>query len=217
MRKSLALKTLLCSPVKTLLTFLLIASASFTFFSRVTDYAITSRETTNAESFYHGVAALDNSVPFMDLSVGGGYGIGYKPKNKPWPRDSQIGEFTSLPGVTLADTRYMTAGTVEDYKRLPNKDYSDNNVGRFVLEGTYVGYKDVEGDEDKIELAFDEVKVFAGEVNPAPGEPVRISHNAIETVANDVNPYPRKFFDGLKMGSRCLVIGGYNETDGNNL
>lgn len=217
MRKSLALKTLLRSPVKTLLTFLLIASASFAFFSRVTDYAITSREVTNAKSFYHGVAALDNSVPFMDLSVGGGYGIGYKPKNKPWPGDEQIGKFTSLPGVTLADTRYMTAGMVEDYKRLPNKDYSDNHVGHFVLEGTYVGYKDVEGAEDMIELVFDEVTVFAGEVNLVPGEPVRICHNSIEKVANDVNPYSRKFFEGLKKGSRCLVIGGYNETDGSNL
>ena len=67
MRNSLALKTLLRSPVKTLLTFLLIAAASFALFSRITDYAVTSREAANAESFYHGVAALDNTVPAMQV------------------------------------------------------------------------------------------------------------------------------------------------------
>lgn len=51
MKKSSALKTLLRSPLKSLLTFLLIAAASFALFSRVTDYAITTREAGKAESF----------------------------------------------------------------------------------------------------------------------------------------------------------------------
>ena len=63
MRKSMALKTMIRSPLKTLLTFLLIVAASFSLFSRVTDYAVTMRETKRAESFYHGVAALDNTLP----------------------------------------------------------------------------------------------------------------------------------------------------------
>jgi len=63
MKKSLALKSLLRSPMKTLLTFLLIAAASFALFSRVIDYAVTTRETENAKSLYHAVAFLDNEVP----------------------------------------------------------------------------------------------------------------------------------------------------------
>ena len=78
MRNSTNLKTLFRSPLKTILTFFLIGAASFAFFSRVTDYAITMREASKAESFYSGVAALDNSVPPM------GY---YDPEPKPWPED----------------------------------------------------------------------------------------------------------------------------------
>ena len=217
MRKSLTLKTLLRSPAKTLLTFLLIAAASFALFSRVTDYAVTSRETANAESFYHGVAALDNSVPILELSRGGGYTSAIKPKDKPWPGDEQLEKLTSLPGVTLTDTRYMTAGRIEDYKRLISEDYAGQNRGSFVLEGTYVGYKDAKGGGDEIELAFDDVKVLAGEVKIVSGEPVIISHNAIEKVEDEENPYPREFFDSLKVGSRCLVIGSYSETDKSSL
>ena len=65
MKKSLALKSLLRSPLKTLVTFLLIAAASFALFSRVTDYAVTTRETAQAARIFTGVAALDNTMPRM--------------------------------------------------------------------------------------------------------------------------------------------------------
>lgn len=138
MSKSLALKTLLRSPVKTLLTFLLIAAASFALFSRVTDYAVTGRETANAESFYHGVAALDNTVPDMtvDWSEDGiAYIMAYETENKPWPSKEQLKEFSSLPGVTMADSRYMTAGLVEGCKRVADESYGDYSMDYFVLEG----------------------------------------------------------------------------------
>ena len=57
MRKSMILKTLLRSFWKTVLTFLLIITASFALFSQVTNYAVTAREITHAKSFYRGVAA----------------------------------------------------------------------------------------------------------------------------------------------------------------
>lgn len=112
MRKSYAIKTILRTSLKTLMTFLLLAAASFALFSKVTDYAVTSRETARAESFYHGVAALDNTVP----PINSGEGIIYA-DDKPWPSDGKMDEFASLPGVTLVDKRYMTAGLVEDFKR----------------------------------------------------------------------------------------------------
>lgn len=89
MRKHMGLKILLRAPLKTLLTFLLITSASFALFFRVTDYAVTTRETAKAESFYNGVAALDNTVPDMlqtDDSVDGlSYGIIHEMEDKAWP------------------------------------------------------------------------------------------------------------------------------------
>lgn len=63
MRKTLTLKTMLRTPVKTMLTFLLIAASSFTLFSHVADYSITAREAAKIKDSCYGVAALDNTVP----------------------------------------------------------------------------------------------------------------------------------------------------------
>ena len=221
MRKSLTLKMLLRSPLKTLLTFLLIAAASFTLFSRVTDYVITNRETANAEKFYHGVAALDNTVP--DIMVSGEkegvfFSIGHETENKPWPEEEKIKEFSSLPGVTLADTRYMTAGLVEDYKRLVDEHSSAYSLGRFVLEGTYIGYEEVSGAESTIELVFDDVVVIAGEIEVESEKTVKINHICIEEDLEGVkNPYSQKYFDELEKGSRCLLKGKYTDTSGQGL
>lgn len=209
MRKSTALKTLLRSPAKTLLTFLLIAAASFALFSRVTDYAVTTRESAKAESFYYGVAALDNSTPPIDY---------YYPEPKPWPSDAQIEEFSSLPGVTLADTRYMTDGLIEDYKRIIDED-SSYETAEFVLEGTYEGYKDYEygdvGSYIKRYLNFSDIKVLAGDVKVDPRHPLQVVASFWpEAVSHYKQPFSTSFFDRLKKGSRFLVLGDYSERTG---
>lgn len=216
MRKSIALKTLLRAPLKTLLTFLLIAAASFALFSRVTDYAVTTREAARAEEFYHGVAALDNTVPPISSEEG----IIYV-DDKSWPADEKIEEFASLPGVTLVDKRYMTAGLVEDYKRLPvDKDYTPYYTGEFVVEGTYSGYEDG-GSGTRIDLLLDDVTVLAGDIALDSGKPLRIMTAAIEVEDSeavlDYGEKSRSFYDGLDKGTRCLVMGSYNETTGRTL
>lgn len=70
MRPGLSLKTLFRAPFKTLVTFLLIAAASFAVFYRVADYTVTQREMSRAISCYRGVAALDNGVPNTALILG---------------------------------------------------------------------------------------------------------------------------------------------------
>ena len=207
MRKSIGLKTLLRSPLKTLLTFLLIAAASFALFSRVTDYAVTTRESAKAESFYNGVAALDNSVPpvsFSQIVDGVEWQNLVSVDDKPWPSDEQIEEFTSLPGVTLTDTRYMTAGLIGDYKRLSDTANS-YGMGNIIFEATYDGYEERE-DSDYIYLSFHDVTLHASEIEFTPDESLQLSALATDEIPSGKNPYPREFFKKLKKGSRCLVF-----------
>lgn len=208
MRKNLALKTLWRTPLKTTLTFLLLAAGSFTLFSRVTDYATSTRESSKAESFYYGVAALDNSTPPIGH---------YYPEPKAWPDDTQIQEFSSLPGVTLADTRYTTDGFIEDYKRIidPEAYYS---TSEFVLEGTYDGYEEYDHggtDDESLYLLFHDIKVHAGELEYRLDMPLKIEAISYGHIYR--HSYSRKFFDGLKKGSRYLVVGVYSERSGSAL
>lgn len=221
MRKSLALKTLLRSPLKAMLTFLLLAAASFALFSRITDYAVTMREAANAESYYNGVAALDNTVPDMrviEYTETGGFAVTNEVEDKVWPTDEQLEEFISLPGITLVDSRHMTAGLVEDYERLIDKDDPDS-MGRFILEGTYLGYEDISNSTMIMELTFDDVTLLAGEIELDPERTVKINAIAEEpdTLGGEENPYLRAFFDKLEKGSRCLVVGEYYAAAGRGL
>jgi len=62
MKASLPFKTLFRSPVKTALTFVLLAAVSFAFFTCMAEYAVTSREFKNAALQYRGVDAAEDGV-----------------------------------------------------------------------------------------------------------------------------------------------------------
>jgi len=212
MRKSIALKTLLRAPVKMILTFLLIAAASFALFFRVTDYAVTTREAAKAESFYSGVAALDNSV--VPVVTDEGYYI--EPEPKAWPTDEQIKEFSSLPGVTLTDTRYITDGLVENYKRVIDQEESFAECD-FVVEGTYDGYEeyDVELKWSNLYLVLHDVTVHAGDIELNPDHTMKIKVGLQDDYFYHVKEqYPKSYFDTLKKGSRYLILGYYSERSG---
>lgn len=210
MKKSLAFKTILRSPVKTLLTFLLVAAASFALFSRVTDYVITSREAARAQSMYHGVAALDNSVEpiIMDYEY-------FEPDPKPWPTDEQLEEFASLPGVTLADIRYVTDGLVEDYKRVLS-DEDSWMTANYVVEGTYDGYEEYDGEQDysKLYLVFKDVKVYAGDIDIRNDEMKVLVQFEGDIAWKLSEKYSRSYFDALEKGKRYLSFGSYSERTG---
>lgn len=213
MRKSTALKTLLRSPLRTMLTFLLIVASSFALFSHVTDYAVTTRETGNAKSLYHAVASLDNEVEDIyitrQVSSPNGwamayYGSTYEMQDRPWPTKEQLEEFSSLPGVTLADTRYVTAGRVENYERMVGEgDYG----GYAVLEGTYRGYDcDESTPENHVSLQFDDIKVIACEKGPQIGTSITMESTPLGEMPYARSPYTRVFYDGLEKGCRCLML-----------
>lgn len=217
MKKSTALKTLLRAPAKTLLTFLLIAAASFMLFSRVTDYAVTTRENKKVENFYYATANLDNYVPSTYVETNSvnspdgtaltGYGFRYKMEQKPEPTKKQIEEFKSLPGVTLADINYLGAGRIEDYTRL------GRSSGYVLFEGTYEGYEDEYSNpsilRDHVSLKFDDVKVIDCEGGPELERSFSVSNIPLGDMFYAKSPYTRAYYDNLKPGSRCLML-AYN-------
>lgn len=214
MRKSIALKTLLRAPLKTLLTFLLIAAASFALFSRVTDYAVTMRETERVKGLYHAVASLDNEMPDIPMMVENvyspdrtrqvGYDTLYEMEDKPWLTEEELAEFASLPGVTLADTSYMTAGHVEDFKRMVGEGEFG---GAFMFEATYEGYEDGESvPENHILLKFDNVKVIARGGGPEIEEAFTTEFVPLGETYYAKSSYTKSFYDNLEIGSRCLVL-----------
>ena len=190
MRPSLSLKTLLRTPAKTIITFLLIAAASFALFSRVTDYAITSREMKQKEARYIGVVALDNGVPdtkFFNysnmpatLDMESNWLQGYKvlhEYNVPNAFTPELIEtFSSLSEFAAAEIRYMTGGIICDYRRLnshisASHDWGYDYTARFVIEATYSGVADL-GNGAYGNLLFNYNKHHAGDVQAEEGETI---------------------------------------------
>ena len=56
---SLSIRTLMRTPLKTLLTFLVLSATSFTFFFGIAEYVVTAREFRRAAGFYQGVGAVE--------------------------------------------------------------------------------------------------------------------------------------------------------------
>ena len=272
MRPLLSLKTLLRSPVSTILTFLLLAAASFALFSRVTDYAVTSREAARAASYYRGVAALDTGVPNTSgrltsvlnpdfaralgdglttdiFDTSGPMGDQY---SRMWNADTahetapppaltgeQIKEVTSLPQVTSADARVMTAGVSDKYTRV-NLDLDGGYIEPYTYNTRYV----IEGTLSKIDelyqgtpywgysLTFTDPNLLAG----YPGMIGRGStlfqmglrsmdggnYFGCESYSYDYcywmmldNPFGERFADTLKVGSRYLMVARWDPYMGN--
>ena len=233
MRPGLSLKTLLRAPFKTLMTFLLIAAASFAVFSRVAETAVTQREMGRATSYYRGVAALDNGVQntalfntsFMPNNVRGNY---YEMEMAP-PAGltaGLIGAFSALPGVSAADTRYMSAGIIDGLDRVVRygqyivmHDYTD----RFVIEGTISEISvDTLGGGNINRINVTDCNQLAGGIPLTQERTVSVIAFASDGTAvltkGDMrsffsiynNPYDQHFVDDLAVGDRCLIIGRWD-------
>ena len=159
MRPSLSIKTLFRSPLKTLLTFVLLAAASFMLVYTASDFALTNREYTNSVGTYRGlftveydIGSQDGKVPNFLLSDNSN-NVQYKYTNYEDKHQKSISKLDiesilSLPYVTSVSTRYMTSGISKDYwrKYVLNADFRKdffNVSARFVIEATFEGIEDV--------------------------------------------------------------------------
>ena len=130
MRKTTSLRMLLRSPVKTAVTFLLIAAASFLFLYNLLDYAMTKREYARTYSRYHGYFSVMHQEDQLVEAQAWPYFLS-DPKSNPActgepPYElyhtrtltaEELETLTSLPDVTRMEQRYMTGG-LADFRRI---------------------------------------------------------------------------------------------------
>lgn len=154
MRPKLALKTLLRSPARTVLIFILLAAVTFALFSQVMEYSITSREMKKAVSLYNGVTAVESSpapeeakdmstplIMFSDERVNAEvlpehWRNIYENLSYDHLTQEQTDKIDSLPYVTYTDTRYMTAGYSDTYYRVDDGIEFYEYTNQCVVEGT---------------------------------------------------------------------------------
>ncbi len=154
MKPLLSIKTLLRSPARTVLIFILIAAVTFSLFSQIMEYTVTSREIKLAVEKYDGVVTVEVSAlseeaaqtgnpyyMFTDDRVNGEYlpeywqerfgSLGYEHLT-----DEQIDALSELPYISYSDKRYMTAGFSEDYHRVDDGAEFYEYTHQCVVEAT---------------------------------------------------------------------------------
>ena len=187
MKKSTSLRMLLRSPVKTAVTLLLIAAASFLFLYNLLDYAMTKREYDRTYSQYHGYFSVMHQEDQLAEARAIDFFLSDPNSNPAWTGEpayelyhtrtltaEELKMLSTLPYVTRAEQRYMTGG-LSDYKRIYTYrslliGINLNNTKRVVIEGTYNGSNvDLSTlDPDHIygidvDLRLDDVEVLAGD------------------------------------------------------
>lgn len=211
MRPLLSLKTLYRTPIRTILTFALIAAAAFALFSRVADYTIMSRELDRAGSFYRGTAILDTGIPDTSENY---WRLAWLPDVTPPVLTSmQIEAFSSLPGVSSVDYRFMTAGFSDDISRydvMSNQLLSYNSYAdRFIVDITPIK---VDDKDDLSILHFRLNHLLAGH----PGLEIMTSINMLpwKLMLEDEPDYMfgEDFMQSLENGERYAMIGYFTGT-----
>lgn len=233
MNASLQLKALIRTPLKTILTFSLLAIVSFALFSRVSEYAIVEREIKNAAKSYVGVGSVEvqaskgviSGTPeyiFADprFNQDGFSQFQYKPLSK-----ELVESMKSFPFTTSWNSRYMTSGVSKQYLRIDEgPDYYDYTA-RVIIEGTLkdVNYNAVVSGSTYNELIIEDYHFLAGDPSLAAdlktlmirAFPNNIASGAgaafgdggrIIQVWDDSYIYDMEYIKNLKVGSRYVIV-----------
>ena len=161
MKKSTSLRMLLRSPVKTAVTLLLIAAASFLFLYNLLDYAMTKREYDRNYGEYHGYVSLlhpeDRRVGEMhEYWQQNRFFISDPASNPAYTGDypyeqyhlgiftgEEMNKLTTLPYVSRVEEHYMTQGVANFTRRFYYSSFGSyakvNYASRVVFEATYDG------------------------------------------------------------------------------
>ncbi|MCL1834895.1 MAG: hypothetical protein FWG48_01930 [Oscillospiraceae bacterium] len=137
------MKTLARSPVRTILSIVLLGVIAFTLLSQAEEYAITRREVANAAAQYYGVGSVEDEPPYAPPGARAGIpqhlaldstAIGWYVHLT----QEQIDAAVNLPYISSTDVRYMTAGISDKYRRMDDGDYFYPFHMRCVVEATVI-------------------------------------------------------------------------------
>ena len=153
MNNRYAFKMLLRSPVKTVLTVLLLAVACFLLLDNLSSYAMQTSAVLEAEKAVEGVLTVERSPVSMPVT---GTSAGFLLTDPTNPGRVYYGSaedrhhealtaadleaLEALPYIDAVDKRYMTAGVSAEYRRIegPLADYC--YMDRMIVEATVSGY-----------------------------------------------------------------------------
>lgn len=173
MRTILSIKMLIRSPIKTIVTLLLLTAISFMLLSRVYEYAVTAREYKSIENTYQGIGTIEVSPP-EKIGVDGPMfltSFHYNPDSPDgtWEDtryqglpEEAMARIAMLPYVTAVDTRYMTAGISDTYYRLDDRKTYFNYTQTIILEGRLKSWNTMSlSDRDESTARYFERMTFA--------------------------------------------------------
>ena len=143
-------RTLLRSPVKTVLTVLLLAAAAFLLLDNLSSYAMQTEAVRQAEEKVEGVLTVERSPVsepaegkwnrFLLTELGESYRwMTYESMHHEALSAADLEALESLPCIDAVDKRYMTAGVSEEYLRNDCSIAQYNYTDRLVIEATVTG------------------------------------------------------------------------------
>ena len=150
------LRSLLRSPLKSVITLLLLGAAAFLFLYNLSEYSISDREYREARDRYEGVLTVEEQpVPdnaslydFFLLTdetgrtsnygyeTAGGLEVTYEDNHQQSLGEELIEKLSSLPHISRVEKRYLTAGVSPAYYRLDTDKHYFPFSARCILEAT---------------------------------------------------------------------------------
>ena len=142
-------KTLLRSPVKTVLTVLLLTAAAFLLLDNLSSYAMQTEAVREAEEKVEGVLTVERSPVrepaggsenyFLLTEMGENYArYSYDSVHHTALNETELEALEALPYIDGVDRRYMTAGVSADYGRIDGPYANYGYMDRLVIEATAV-------------------------------------------------------------------------------
>ena len=154
------------SGVKTVVMGILFSLVSFVLLSQAIEHNITHKGLMEAAGHYFGVGSVEISPPNTPINANPGFPYhltldGSASEQYALLSHEQINAIVSMPYITSADMRYMTAGVSDEYNRMDDGDWFFNYTARAIIEAT-VYSEPIANMSDQARFAVSDVKVLAG-------------------------------------------------------